>query len=276
MSTIKAVVAPRSLLEKLAARPEVKRAGVYLLVGDDPQIAGRRMVYVGEGDETLSRLTAHSSDESKAFFDTVYVFCSKDENLTKAHGRWLEARLVTRLTESNRCTVANKVFPVGGALPESDVAEMTEYLDQLQLLASALGLNVFEATDAKPKAQMTSEKAPDSLRLRFYGEGYDATCELRDGTFVVRKGSRARLNEATALPSSARNTRAELLSTAVVASDGANLVFQNDYEFASASGAAQVICGFSINGWTAWKLEDGTSLSDWQEKRIAVTDAIGG
>ena len=41
------------------------RTGIYLLVGPDPDLPGRQLVYVGEGDQVKTRLAAHDSDESK-------------------------------------------------------------------------------------------------------------------------------------------------------------------------------------------------------------------
>jgi hypothetical protein len=54
--TGKVLVAPRSQLADLAKRPEVKRTGVYFLVGPDPENPLRDKVYIGEGDNLLTRL----------------------------------------------------------------------------------------------------------------------------------------------------------------------------------------------------------------------------
>ena len=61
----KVLVAPRAQLADLAQRPEVKRTGVYCLVGADPQAPSRDRVYVGEGDNVLARLASHDKDEAK-------------------------------------------------------------------------------------------------------------------------------------------------------------------------------------------------------------------
>src|SRR5690349_15910100 len=44
----KVVLAPRSQLDQLADRPEAHRTGVYLLVGADPELPARDLVYIGE------------------------------------------------------------------------------------------------------------------------------------------------------------------------------------------------------------------------------------
>lgn len=48
--TGKVIVAPRSRLDQLSKREEVRRTGIYLLVGPDPVDSSRQLVCIGEGD----------------------------------------------------------------------------------------------------------------------------------------------------------------------------------------------------------------------------------
>lgn len=95
LSTIKALVVPRASLSNLTKRPELGKTGVYVLIGPDTTIPGRRKIYIGEGDAILTRLTAHNRDTDKDFWDEAVILVSKDENLTKGHARFLEARLIS-------------------------------------------------------------------------------------------------------------------------------------------------------------------------------------
>jgi hypothetical protein len=54
--TGKVLVAPQSQLDQLSKREEVRRTGVYLLVGPDPDNPPRALAYIGEGDNVLKRL----------------------------------------------------------------------------------------------------------------------------------------------------------------------------------------------------------------------------
>lgn len=65
--TGKVTVGPRSGLAELARHSEVKRTGIYLLAGPDPENTTRDRVYVGEGDNVLTRLTKHEADEARDF-----------------------------------------------------------------------------------------------------------------------------------------------------------------------------------------------------------------
>ena len=63
--TGKVLVAPRSRLDQLSKRDEVRRTGVYLLVGPDPDDPTRALTHIGEGDNLLKRLLRHNKNEAK-------------------------------------------------------------------------------------------------------------------------------------------------------------------------------------------------------------------
>jgi len=86
----KAVAAPRTEIDDLLARDELDKAGVYILTGIDPD-SGAPRAYIGEAEVIRDRLKIH---KNKDFWVSAMVFVSKDENLTKAHVRYLEGRLI--------------------------------------------------------------------------------------------------------------------------------------------------------------------------------------
>ena len=92
--TGKALSAPRSRLGQLIRREEAERTGIYVLIGPDPDRAAGLKAYVGEADRVGTRLRHHETDNDKDFFDRVVFVVSKDENLTKAHARFLESQLI--------------------------------------------------------------------------------------------------------------------------------------------------------------------------------------
>jgi hypothetical protein len=89
--TGQAIACPRNRLTELASWPETSKPGVYFLFesrfGDSKPIA-----YIGESENVCQRLTSH--DRNKEFWSEVVIFTSKDENLTKAHIKFLESSLV--------------------------------------------------------------------------------------------------------------------------------------------------------------------------------------
>ncbi len=109
-----ALVCPRTDLVRLGKRDPVHGPGVYFLIGPSEQLSSRLMVYVGEADDVWVRLQNHAGKE---FWTSVILFVSKDENLTKAHVRWLEAQLFREIRDAKRADVENEVEPGGCRLP---------------------------------------------------------------------------------------------------------------------------------------------------------------
>ncbi|WP_211308364.1 GIY-YIG nuclease family protein [Calidifontibacter indicus] len=101
--------ARRSDLADLLRREEAERTGVYLLLGEDETAVGDTRCYFGEADVVAARLRSHAKD--KAFWNQVVVITSKDTNLTKSHGRYLESRLIELATQAGRVTVENGTAP---------------------------------------------------------------------------------------------------------------------------------------------------------------------
>ncbi len=112
--TGKAIAAPRTEFDDLLQREERDRTGVYILSGNDP-LSGLPRAYIGEAEVIRERLKQH---KTKEFWVSAIVFVSKDDNLTKAHVRYIEGRLLTE-AQVGRCTLEQN--QAGGAkLPESD------------------------------------------------------------------------------------------------------------------------------------------------------------
>lgn len=258
-----ALVCPRTDLARLGARPEVRRTGVYILIGPSEGAAARLAVYVGEGDEVWTRITSH--DDSKDFWTWAVIFVSKDDNLTKAHVRWLEATLIREIKRAKRAEVKNASDPVGGRLPEADTADMETFFENIRLLLPTLGVNVFSV-----------EGPGGDLVLELRWEDARAECAVRDGQFVVKAGSLARVKEVESLGGNARTLRQMLKDSSVlVPADGVGtlLRFAQEYAFDSPSAAAAVVSGTGLNGRAAWKVKGvGISYKEWQEKQVSAAE----
>ena len=86
----KALAAPRTEIAELLKRDEVKSPGIYILTGEDAD-SGESAIYIGEAGNVATRVRGHSD---KDFWNSITVFVSKDDNLTKAHIRYLEGSLI--------------------------------------------------------------------------------------------------------------------------------------------------------------------------------------
>jgi hypothetical protein len=190
------LVAPRHRIQEALARAEASKTGVYLLVGEE---AGRSIVYVGEGDCISDRVRSHARDTDKEFWERVCLITSKDVNLTKAHVRYLESRLVQIIKANNRAQVINGNEPAAKLLPEADIADMEFFLGQLQILLPTLGMDflrptvtpepLFLAAGSRGESEAGNSGLPILLRLAHKNGEVDARAIENDGEIVVLKGS---------------------------------------------------------------------------------------
>jgi hypothetical protein len=247
------LVIPRALFAQAKVRPELGRAGVYLLVGES-QGGSLPKVYVGEGDPVLPRLEDHG--RKKDFWTHAVVFTSKDQSLNKAHVQRLEARLVTLATDAKRCVLDNGNVPQPPSLTEADTSDVDGFLDDVRLCLPTLGYTFFERAVSS---------ASSMVQFLVKGKGAEARgSETPDG-FVIRAGSHATKDETNTIHNYLRDLRAELVTRGVLKDVGLTYELVEDYVFGSPSTAASVILGGNINGREAWKTADGRTLKSIQE-----------
>ncbi len=110
--TGKAIACPRNKLKDLLAREEITSPGIYFLIGTDPE-TGNHALYIGEAESVGKRVKGHSD---KDYWVNVVVFVSKDENLTKAHIKFLEGKLIERANEIGKAKLFNSASS-GAKLP---------------------------------------------------------------------------------------------------------------------------------------------------------------
>jgi hypothetical protein len=255
--TGKAVAAPRTELDELLAREELDKAGVYILIGNDPATNHPR-AYIGEAEVIRERLKQH---KAKEFWVSATVFVSKDENLTKAHIRYLESRLLTEAGQIGRFTLEQNQA-TGSKLPESDREDMEVFLTRIRQLLPVLGSDILA-----PIAQPTSKSQPGG-RLVCRLKGAEARGQRTPNGFVVFRGSTAVLEDRPSAQSYpyVLTQRKELIANGTLAEKEGYFVFTKDSEFSSPSAAAAVIHGGSANGLTAWKNADGKTLKQLDEQ----------
>jgi hypothetical protein len=274
--TGEAFVCQRSQLASLAQRSEARRTGVYMLVGPDPEHVGKDRVYVGEGDNVFDRLSAHDKDASKDFWTQVVLFISKDDSLTKAHVRYLERALIERAKATGRASLANANYPDTKLLPEPDVADMTYFLNQIQLLLPVLGFTFLQPVPTPEQLLSAPEDEDVSPLFIMSPVGTSAVAREYQGEFIVLKGSTAR-KQGTPSWTSYRQLRDQLVQDGHLKPDNDDkyYLFQNDVPFNSPSAAATVIFGGNQNGTLAWKVkETGQSYKEWKEAKLTRAETM--
>lgn len=279
--TGQAIVCPRTRVAELKGWEESQRPGVYFLVGDDPK-GSRPLVYVGEAENVFDRLKQHAKDEKKDFFDQVLLFTSKDANLTKAHGKYLESRIVELVKAVDRVTLYNGNTPPRPALPRPDRAAMEEFLGPARLLMAALGFVALQPLSKGAGAEESSgTKGSDGpsgplattlLYLRIPKRGVEAKGLSTDEGFVVQKGSVGTSTVRKTLSKGWRAFREELIEEGSITIDGKSIHFERDVLFRSSSAAASVTAGGVYGGRVNWKDASGTTLADLEEGLLGPSE----
>ncbi|MFE6254559.1 GIY-YIG nuclease family protein [Agromyces sp. NPDC057865] len=277
------VAGPRSELADLLSREEVRRTGVYVLLGDDPesQAPSGKAVYIGEGDDIGVRLRQHARPHEaggKDFWDRVVVLTSKDANVTKAHARYLESSLIRAATDARRASVLNGTAPAPIHLPEADVSDMEYYLSQLQIVLPVLGITEFRPTRAqlRPDASPSEPGSPTqrtspTFRFEITRHGVAALAQEVDGEFTVLEGSIARsVWVGTERHPGYQQLHSGLLNEGALQVEKHGLArFTQDVVFSSPSAAATVVAGRSANGRTSWvDTLAGITFGEWQSRGI--------
>ncbi|KUL21020.1 GIY-YIG nuclease family protein [Streptomyces regalis] len=283
----------RKDLARIRERREAQKTGVYILLGEDEE-TGKTKAYVGQSDNVAKRLSTH--DQNKDFWSEVVVITSKDSNLTSAHVRWLESKLIGMAKAIGRVPLENGNEPTGGAdLPEADASDMEEFVRQLEILLPVLGVDVLRGRATRPaagapSAAQTAPAGPDGPVPVVESEPEPevevspvfhlvqmpgAQAQVIDGEFTVLAGSEV----AAEMPdrsgykaSSAKQYKVRQSQHCDLVADGSIAVgpdgtarLTRDVVFGSPSAAGAVIAGrVSMNGRINWLTEDNVTYAFWE------------
>lgn len=268
--TGKVILAPRQQLSDLAGREECKRTGVYIIVGPDPDDPDRESIYIGEGDNVLKRLVEHDKDVSKDFWTRAVIVTSKDDNLTKSHGRYLESRLIDLAKLAGVAIVTNGTSPPLPPMPEPDVADMEYFLEQLRMVLPVLGMRFLQ-----PKPTTDSGSGVPAVRFENNKVGGMARAVEIDNQFIVLKNSTARKHGVDSWDAYVK-LRNQLVEDGklIDGTDPAFYVFAEDTAFSSPSAAAAVVEARNANGRESWLVE-GTkqTYAQWHDAKLASVES---
>ena len=250
----------RSELKSVSTRPHLSATGVYILEGSSDVDSFARRIYVGESDNCLKRLRGHTGSETKDFWTRTIVFTSKDDNLNKAHARYLEARMIQLATDAKRASVANSTAPPLPPLSEADTAEAEGFLREMLLILPVLGVDAFE------RAEDIAASSPPGDQPMLFLSGKDAEGRGQDRPegFLVFAGSLARPDEVPSIHAWGTRMRKTLIESGVLIPADGGFQLVKDYVFDSPSQAAMVLLGRSANGRIEWKTAEGLTLKEIQ------------
>ncbi|MDC4421153.1 GIY-YIG nuclease family protein [Acinetobacter baumannii] len=267
--------APRSKLAELIQRDECTKTGVYFLISHDPENPLYPRVYIGESDDVANRLKQHNRTEEsggKDFWEKVCLIISKDQNLTKSHIKYLESRLMDIAKQNGQCQLENGTAHSYSRLPESDIADMEFFLEQIQIVLPVLGYDFLKDLKRPSYQQYLSKthsfvEPENDKTANFYlsSREVEAKAQEIDGEFFVLKGSQVkRVSSSTFNYTKLRNY---LIENEII--DSKDFTFNQDYLFSSPSAASGVILGRSSNGRKDWReINTHLTYAEWQQKQV--------
>ncbi|GAB4282607.1 MAG: hypothetical protein Kow0068_07260 [Marinilabiliales bacterium] len=128
-----------------------------MLLNKSAVLSEKGQLYIRKAENIFIRLNQHVKE--KDFWNEAIIFISKDDNLNKAHIKYLENRLHEIASSANRYKLINNQKPTQSNISESDNAEMEEFLSNILTLVSTLGYNAFEQIKQNDnKAQLDKEE----------------------------------------------------------------------------------------------------------------------
>ena len=259
----KGIIVPRANLKEMKDRKESNSPAIYFLFGKNPH--QQDIVYIGEAENLYDRIITH--DNKKDFWNFAIAFISKDNNLTKADIKYLEARALQKTKQAKVFLLENSTEPRVNNLPEYQVDTMEDFLDNIELLISFLGYPI-----------LTEVKIESLKQERIYICKWPTKWTLFQGKwiyisewFLVQKDSIAKREIAKGSISDNwfQSFQFNLLEKGIIRVLNENFfVFLEDFVFNSPSAAASFILARSANGWTQWETEEWKSLDEMERKNL--------
>lgn len=258
--TGKAYKLPRTLIKICTDRPEIQTTGVYMLLNKNMDLSEKGQLYIGEAENIFNRLSQHVKE--KDFWNEAIVFISKDDNLNKAHIKYLENRLHDIASTANRYELINNQKPTQSSISESDKAEMEEFLSNVLTLVSTLGYNAFEQL-RQEQTKVQQDKEEDVFYITA-ARGANGIGKTTSEGFVVFENTQVADPITNSYPKTVQKLRDTLIAEGVIVKENDKLMMKRDYLFSSSSAAAMIVMGRSANGLTEWKMRSGRTLQDFE------------
>lgn len=277
---------PRNRLSELTHwEPEAKKTGVYFLF-EKGSFKTKNSVYIGESEDVMERLIQHNRNETgKDFWSEAVILTSRDQNLTKGHIQYLEAKLIKMAIDMDGYDVKNSRTPIRNNLPRSDIASMDEFIDNIRIILGSLGHQLLEdvfSGDEKIEKKSQPIKAPKN-EVAMSGELYikretkgsdgekvriEGRTRIVDGAYILEKGSVGYMGFGKSANDSIVKMKKKILSEVKHEVDGNRFITLEDIPFNSLSQSGTFLIGVATNGLSQWKYSDGVSYKEREKEEI--------
>ena len=261
--TGKAIYSSRSSIKGILKRSEFDNPAVYILQSQSDTGDYQDKVYIGETENLRKRMEKHLSERD---FTDFVAFVSKDENLTKAHIKYLESRLIEFSEKAKSSQVENINSSNQARLPEADVSDMEYFLEQIRLVLPLMGFRCLVPSVVDSSVENISSQSGRVEKVTYFIErkGFSATMVESDQGYIVKKGSQCSKSTARSMAQGWLKIRENLINKEILETKGSYLEFKEDAIFNSSSAAASVVLGKQSAGPVSWRDKTGKTLKDNQ------------
>jgi hypothetical protein len=258
----KAFYSNRASLPKVLGRWEMDNPGIYFLKSRPTNNAFAEHIYIGEAESIGVRLK-QQLDDPKRDFEEILFFVSKDDLLTKAHIKYLEAKLIEMAHEARSAEIENVHRPSFPALHEAEISDLEYFLEQIKLVLPLMSFKFLIPT-AVHIGQPDVESKPEYL-YQIKSNNLEAYMFENERGYIVKKDSQANKNMAPAVNETYKDLQRKLIAGKLLISQGKHFVFAEDTVFASPSAAANIILGRQTPGPLMWLDKDGKTFKEIHE-----------
>ena len=256
---------PRKDLARSKDRDELKRDGVYILLGEEN---GQATIYIGQAGSRknangiLSRLGEHDRDPAKAFWTEALILTTTDNSFGATEISWLEHKFCNMAIKAARYAVKNGNDPSPGNLTEEKESALEEQIDFVKLILNAIGYKIFE-----PPQKVSPPPVVDTDEGIFYlsrhvqklDKTIHAQMKRTPTGYKVLAGSEISSLDDSNLSANVKKSR----RTAKIDSNG---ILLEDVEFSKPSPAATFVLAIPSDGNQNWKTKDGVPLKNFLQE----------
>jgi hypothetical protein len=247
---VRAYEVPRTNLQEHLDRKDLGQPALYILLDRENEHA-----YIGESECFSDRIKSHV--QSKDFWELALIFIAKDNGLDKGDVKYLESLAIRKATDANRINLMNSTQAKLNNLHEFKAATIAEFFQDIQLLTSTLGFNIFDQAISSEVSEVDywfcSNKKTRAKAI-YNEQGFTV---LADSIIQDVERESFAINH----PFAAEERR-RLLQEHGELFDKEQMLWRlkNDITFKSPNKAAGFVIGGSANAWVTWKKADGRTM----------------
>ena len=250
---------PRKDLSKCKDRDELKRNGVYFLLGETN---GQPKIYIGQagsrknGKGILDRLSEHDRNSDKNFWTEAIIFTTSDNSFEQTEISWLENKFCDMAIKAARYSVDNGNDPSSGNITEEKKSELEDHIEFAQLVLNAIGYRIFEPikNPSPPETQADDEIFTLSRKIKALDKTINAKMKRTATGYKVLAGSEVSPLDAEKLSVPLKKLRHS--------DKVANGILLEDIEFPSANMAGEFVVGNYVIAKQEWK-KNGVPLKNF-------------